>query len=74
MIEHIYKCAFVGCSYKYKYMSKWFAAKLVLNLDKTNIIKIYTNECTLSTVYTEKYIEDILNTKFLGLQIDPPKL
>jgi hypothetical protein len=36
------------------YMSKWFTAKLVLNLDKTSIIKFITNERALSTVYTEK--------------------
>jgi hypothetical protein len=48
-------------------MSKWFAAKLVLNLDKTNIIKFITNECALSTVYTEKYVVDIVNTKFICL-------
>jgi hypothetical protein len=57
------------------YLSKWFAAnKLVLNLEKTNIIKFITNECALSTVYKEKYIEEIVNTKFPCLQIDPPKL
>jgi hypothetical protein len=56
-------------------MSKWFAAsKLVLNLDKTNIIKFITNECAFSTVYKEEYIKETVNTKFPGLQIDPPKL
>jgi hypothetical protein len=55
-------------------MSKWSAAKLVLNLDKTNIIKFITNEYALSTVYTEKHMEETVNIKFLGLLIDPPKL
>jgi len=55
-------------------ISKWFAAKLVLNLDKAYIIKCITNECALSTIYTLKYIEEIVNTKLLGLQIHPPKL
>jgi hypothetical protein len=55
-------------------ISKWFAAnKLALNLDKTNIIKFTTiNEpqCPLSIGYNDKYIEEIAQTKFLGLQID----
>jgi hypothetical protein len=54
--------------------SKWFAAnKLALNLDKTNIIKFTTinvTHCPLSIGYKDKYIEEIAQTKFLGLQID----
>jgi hypothetical protein len=56
------------------YTSKWFSAKFVLNLDKTNITKFITKDCALSTVHTEKYIEEIVNTKLPGLQIEPPKL
>jgi hypothetical protein len=42
-------------------MSKWFAAnKLALNLDKTNI----------RIGYNDKYIEESVHTKFLGLQIE----
>jgi hypothetical protein len=54
-------------------MSKWFTSnKLVLNLDKTNIIKFITNHHSmiLKIGYDEKYIEESMNTKFLGLQID----
>jgi hypothetical protein len=55
-------------------MIKWLAAsKLVLSLDKTNIRKFVSNDllhCTLHIGYEEKYIEETVNTKFLGLQID----
>jgi hypothetical protein len=54
--------------------SKWFTSgKLVLNLDKINIIKFITNKSqqhNLNFVYDEKYIEEPINTKFLGLQND----
>jgi hypothetical protein len=46
---------------------------LDLNLDKTNIIKFITNESPqydLKTNCDEEYIEESINTKFLGLQID----
>jgi hypothetical protein len=46
---------------------------LVRNLDKTNIIKFITNKLPqydLKIGYYEKYIEESINTKFLGLQID----
>jgi hypothetical protein len=56
------------------HMIKWFAANnLVLNLDKTNIMKFVTKNSAHSTLlidYKEKDIEDTVNTKFLGLQID----
>jgi len=55
-------------------MIKWFAAyNLVLNLDKMNIMKFITKNSSHSTLcigYKEKYIEDSVNTKFLGLPID----
>jgi hypothetical protein len=55
-------------------MSKWFTSnKLVLNLDKSNIIKFITDKSPqydLKIGYDEKYIEESINTKFLGLQID----
>jgi hypothetical protein len=55
-------------------MNKWFAAnKLVLNLDKTSIMNFITNNSAHSTLhigYKEKYIEETVNRKFLGLQID----
>jgi hypothetical protein len=55
-------------------MIKWFAANnLVLNLDKTNIMKFLTENSSQSTShigYKEKYVEERGNTKFLGLQID----
>jgi hypothetical protein len=55
-------------------MSKWFTSnKLVLKLDKINIIKFITNKSPqygLKIVYDEKNTEGSINTKFLGLQID----
>ena len=55
-------------------MFKWFAANnLILNLDKMIIMKFITRNSSYSTVYIgykEKYIEETVNTKFLGLQID----
>jgi hypothetical protein len=54
-------------------MSKWFSANgLALNLDKTNIIKFITKSSpqrTLSIRYKERYIEETVNAKFVGLQI-----
>jgi hypothetical protein len=53
---------------------KWFAAnKLVLNLDEMNIMELITKNSSHSTLcigYEGKYIEEVVNTKFLGLQID----
>ena len=55
-------------------MIEWFSAnKLVLNLEKTNIIKFVTiNQayCTLTVSYKDKCIEEAVNLKFLGIQID----
>ena len=54
-------------------MIKWFAAiKLVLNLDKSEFNEIYNkwSHSTFHTGYKEKYKEETVNTKFLGLQID----
>jgi len=55
-------------------MFKWFAANnLILNLDKMNIMKFITRNSSHSTLhigYKEKYVEETVNTKFLGLQID----
>jgi hypothetical protein len=55
-------------------MGKWFAAnKLTLNLDKTNIIKFTTHnspEFLISIGYEDKYIEESVYKKFLGLRID----
>ena len=52
---------------------QWFAAnKFVLNLDNTNIMNFTSkNSSYLHYIcYKEKYIEEMVNTKFLGLQID----
>jgi hypothetical protein len=53
---------------------KLFAAnKLVINLDKSNIMKFRTKNSSHSTLhidYKEKYMEETVNTKCLGLQID----
>jgi hypothetical protein len=55
-------------------MIKWFAANtLVLNVDKINTMKFVTRNSSHSTLhfgYKEKYTEETVNTKFLGLQID----
>ena len=55
-------------------MIKLFAANnLVLNLNKTDIKKFITKNSAHSTLhigYKEKYMEETVNTKFLGLQID----
>jgi rRNA maturation endonuclease Nob1 len=55
-------------------MIKWFAANnLVLNLHKTNIIKFITKNSAHSTLCIgckEKYLDETMNTKFLGLQTD----
>jgi hypothetical protein len=55
-------------------MIKRFSAnKLVLNLDETNKMKFVTKNSPHSTVrisYKKEFIEDTLNTIFLGLQID----
>jgi hypothetical protein len=54
-------------------MIKWFAANnLVLNLDNKNIIKIISNHSSHSTPHVgnkEKYIEETVDTEFLGLKI-----
>jgi hypothetical protein len=51
------------------HMNKWFTSrKLVLNLDKTDIMKFVTNkspQCDLSIDYGDKYIEDSTNTDSL---------
>jgi len=53
------------------YIIKWFPANnLVLNLHKTNIMKFITKNSShsaLHTGYKEKYIEETVHTKFLGL-------
>ena len=55
-------------------MIKWFADNnLVLNTDKTNIMKFITSNSSHSTLhidYKEKYTEKMVNTKFVGLQTD----
>lgn len=51
-----------------------FAANtLVLNSDKTNTITFIMYNFphgALSISYKEKYVDDVVNTRFLGLQID----
>jgi hypothetical protein len=55
-------------------LSKWFSAsKLSLNLDKTIVIKFITKNSSqypLNIGYNEEYIEEAVNTTFIGLQID----
>jgi len=54
-------------------MIEWFSANmLVLNLEKTNIMKYVTiNQpyCALMISHKDKYIEEVVNLKFLGIQI-----
>jgi hypothetical protein len=51
-------------------MSKWFVAnKLVINPDKTNTVTYITNSSpqhSSNTGYSEKYIGELVNTKFIG--------
>ena len=53
---------------------KWLAANnLVLSLDILKIMKFITKNSVYSTFligYKEKYVEETLNTKFIGLHID----
>ena len=55
-------------------MIEWFSAnRLVLNLEKTNILKFVTNNlpcCALTIGHKDKYIEEVVHLKFLGIQID----
>jgi len=57
-----------------EHMIEWFSAnKVVLNLEKTNIMKFVTiNQpyCALAVSYKDKCIEAAVNLKFLGIQID----
>jgi len=55
-------------------MIKWFATiNLVLNLDKTNVMKVITKKSphpSLHTGYKEKYLEETVKTEYFGLQND----
>jgi hypothetical protein len=55
-------------------MIEWFSAnKLVLNLEKTNILKFVTNNLPYSALnigHKDKYIEEAVHLKFFGIQID----
>jgi hypothetical protein len=55
-------------------MIEWFAANnLVLNLDKMTIMEFITknsSHATLCICYTDRCVEEMVNTEFLGLQID----
>jgi len=57
-------------------MIEWFSANmLVLNLEKTNIIKFVTiNQpyCAMTNSHKDKCIEEVVNLKFHGIQIDTP--
>jgi hypothetical protein len=54
--------------------NKWFSANwLSLNVDKTNVMKFitkYSPQYPLNIGYNDKCIEEAVNRKFLGLQID----
>jgi hypothetical protein len=56
------------------HMIEWFAAnKLSLNLEKTNIMTFATKNmphCPLTIGYKDKYIEEVVSTKFLGIHLD----
>jgi len=55
-------------------MIEWFSAnKIVLNLEKTDILKFVTNNlpyCALSIGHKDKYIEEGVHLIFLGIRID----
>jgi len=65
-----------GSNLVLRHRIKWFAANgLVLNLDKTNVMKFITKNSSHSTGhigYKETYIAETVNTRFLDLQIDNP--
>ena len=55
-------------------MIEWFAAnKLILNLEKTNVMTFVTKNlphCALTIGHKDKYIKEVINTKFLGIHLD----
>ena len=55
-------------------MIKWFADnKLIIHLDKIKRMRFITRNSSHSTLhigYKEKCVEEMVNTKFLGLEID----
>jgi hypothetical protein len=55
-------------------MIKWFAAnKLLLNREKTNIMKFITNNLSHSALHVGfkvKYMENMVDTKLICLKID----
>jgi hypothetical protein len=55
-------------------MIEWFAGnELILNLEKTNVMKFVTknlSHCTLTIGYQDRYIEEVVNTTFLGVHLD----
>jgi len=54
-------------------IERFEANKLVLTLEKTNIMKSVTVNSplyVLTTGYKDKYIKETVHTKFLGLQLD----
>jgi len=58
---------------QFSHTIKWFAVNiLVLNFDKMNIMEFITKNSSHSTLhvgYKEKYIEETVNTSFLGLHV-----
>lgn len=54
-------------------MSKWFTVTgLSLNLDETKVKKFdlnYLHNESFQGLYTDKLIKEVINTKFLGLEI-----
>jgi hypothetical protein len=56
------------------HMIKWFEAnQLVLNMDKTNMLKFKTSNVPhqpLTTGYKQKYVKELTGIKFLGVRID----
>jgi len=55
-------------------MIEWFSASmLVLNLEKTNIMRFVTinqSYCALTISHKDKWIDEVVNLKFHGIQID----
>jgi len=55
------------------HMIKWLAGNSVINLDDMKAVKFIIQNSSHSTVhngYKEKYIEETINTQFLGLQVN----
>jgi hypothetical protein len=56
------------------YMTRWFSANgLILNMEKTNIMKFTSSNCQVETfkiTHQHRLLTGVNNIKFLGLELD----